>query len=328
MIKENFKSIALNAAKKQIGELKKINRVFNNSFLKAIELIHNCSNKGGRILCSGVGKSAIVAERTSKLFSSIGVPSFTINALNFSHGDSGAINTRIDLLLVFSYSGDSIELTDLINFASRYRVPLIGCASKENSLLLKSSNVKILLPKVKEIDPMGLVPTSSFSLTLLAMDCLCVCLMKKNKFSTAKFRKFHSGGQIGKQLITCKEIMHKGKKLPVVNIKKTIGETIKIITKGSLGVAVVTKPGKKVVGFCSDGDIRRSKFSKNELISKICTKNPLYVSESTLVSKALSLMNENSITSLLISNDADFKKGKRIFKLKGIVHMHSVLKVQ
>ena len=85
MIKENFKSIALNAAKKQIGELKKINRVFNNSFLKAIELIHNCSNKGGRILCSGVGKSAIVAERTSKLLSSIGVPSFTINALNFKN---------------------------------------------------------------------------------------------------------------------------------------------------------------------------------------------------------------------------------------------------
>ena len=328
MIQKKFKSIAKNAAKKQIEELKKINSVFNSSFLKAIELIHDCSNKDGRVLCSGVGKSAIVAERTSKLLSSIGVPSFTINALNFSHGDSGAINTKLDLLLVFSYSGDTIELTDLINFASRYHVPLIGCASKENSLLLKSSNVKILLPRVREIDPTGLVPTSSFSLTLLAVDCLCVCLMKKNKFSTAKYRKFHSGGQIGKQLITCKEIMFKGKKLPIVNAKKTIEETIKVITKGSLGADVITKPGKRVVGFCSDGDIRRSKFSKNELISKIYTKKPLYVSESTLVSKALSIMNENSISSLLISNDADFKRGKSIFKLKGIVHMHSVLKVQ
>ena len=231
-------------------------------------------------------------------------------------------------MLVFSYSGDSVELTDLINFSSRYHIPLIGVASKDNSLLLKSSNVKILLHKVKEIDPTGLVPTSSFSLTILAMDCLCVCLMQKSKFSTAKFRKFHSGGQIGKQLIACKEIMYSGKKLPIVSTKKTIGETIKIITKGSLGVAVITKSGKRVVGFCSDGDIRRSKFSKSESIMKICTKKPLYVSENTLVSKALAIMNEEKITSLLCSNDEDFKKKKAIFKLKGIVHVHSAIKVQ
>ena len=201
MIEKKFKSIAKSAAKKQIRELKKINRVFNNSFLKAIELIHNCK---GHIICSGIGKSRIAADRSSKLMSSIGIPSFSISAQDFNHGDSGAINTKQDILLVFSYSGDSVELTDLINFSSRYRIPLIGVASKENSLLLKSSTIRILLPKVKEIDPTGLVPTSSFSLTLLAIDCLCVCLMRKSKFSTAKFKSFHSGGQIGKQLITCK----------------------------------------------------------------------------------------------------------------------------
>ena len=190
MIKNKFTSIARNAAKKQIGELKKINRVFNKSYLKAIEIIYNCK---GHIICSGIGKSAIVADRTSKLFSSVGIPSFSISAQNFSHGDSGAINTKQDILLVFSYSGDSVELTNLINFSSRYRVPLIGVSSKENSLLLKSSNVRILLPSVKEIDPTGLVPTSSFSLTLLAMDCLCVCLMQKSNFSVTKFKKFHSG---------------------------------------------------------------------------------------------------------------------------------------
>ena len=327
MTKQNFKSIARKAAKKQIGELRKINRVFNSSFLKAIELINNCRSKNGHVLCSGVGKSAIVADRTSKLFSSVGIPSFSISSQNFSHGDSGSINTKKDILLVFSYSGDSVELTDLINFSSRYFVPLIGVASKKNSLLLKSSKIKILLPKVQETDPTGLVPTSSFSLMLLAMDCLGVCLMQKSKFSAEKFRRFHSGGQIGKKLITCKEIM-RTKKLPIVNMKKTIGQSIKVITKGSLGVVVVVKKNSMVYAVVTDGDVRRSKFSKDELILKICTKKPLYVSESTLVSKALSIMNENSITSLLISNDADFKKGKSIFKLKGIVHMHSVLKVQ
>ena len=114
---KNLKFIAKQAAKKQIKELKKINRIFNNSFLKAIELIHNCQNKGGRVLCAGVGKSEIAANRTSKLFSSIGIPSFPISSQNFSHGDAGSV-TKKDILLVFSYSGDSIELTDLINFSS------------------------------------------------------------------------------------------------------------------------------------------------------------------------------------------------------------------
>ena len=324
MNKKKFTSIAKKAAKKQIGEMKKVNRVFNKSFVKAIDIIHNCK---GHVICSGVGKSAIVANRTSKLFSSIGIPSFSISAQDFSHGDCGAINIKQDILLVFSYSGDSIELTDLVNFSSRYRVPLIGVASKENSLLLKSSSVRILLPKVKEIDPTGLVPTSSFSLTLLAMDCLSVCLMQKSKFSAAKFRKFHAAGQIGKQLITCKEIMST-KKLPIVNMNKNIGEVIKVITKGLLGVAVITKPGLKVVGYVTDGNIRRSKFSKKDSIMKICTKKPIYVSENTLVSKAISIMNENFITSLPISNEKDFKKGKTNFKLEGIVHMHRALKFQ
>mgnify|MGYP001165082694 CR=1 FL=1 len=324
MIEKKFKLIAKNAAQKQIGEMKKVNRVFNNSFLKAIDLIHNCK---GHIICSGIGKSRIVADRASKLFSSVGIPSFSISAQDFSHGDSGAINTKKDVLLVFSYSGDSVELTDLVNFSSRYHIPLIGVASKENSLLLKSSNIKILLPKVKESDPTGLVPTSSFSLTLLVIDCLCVCLMKKSKFSAAKFKRFHSGGQIGKQLITCKEIMFKGKKLPTVSANKTIEESIKIITKGSLGVAVITK-NNLVQGIVTDGDVRRSKFPKNYSVLKICTKKPLYVSENLLVSKALSIMNNKKITSLLCSNDEDYKKKKTKFKLKGIVHMHNVIKVQ
>ncbi len=324
-MKKNFKFIARNAAKKQIGELKKIGHVFNHSFLKTIDAIHKCK---GHIICSGVGKSRIIADRTSKLFSSVGIPSFSISAQDFSHGDSGAINTKKDILLVFSYSGDSVELTDLINFSSRYHVPLIGVASKKNSLLLKSSDIRILLPKVKEIDPTGLVPTSSFALTVLAMDCLCICLMEKNKFSAAKFRKFHSGGQIGKQLITCKEIMHIGKNLPLVSKTKTIKETISVMNKGSLGLAVIIGPGKKVLGFCSDGDIRKSKFSNDELITKIYSKRPYYVSENTLVSKAITIMNKKKITSLLCSSEEDYKKNKVNFKLKGIVHMHSAIKVQ
>lgn len=324
---KNLKTIAKEAARKQIGELKKINKVFNNSFLKAVDAIYNCK---GKIICSGIGKSAIAAERTSKLFSSIGIPSFSISAQDFSHGDSGAINPRQDILLAFSYSGDSIELTNLINFSSRYRIPLIGVASNEKSLLLKSSHIKILLPRVRESDKIGIVPTSSFSLTILAMDCLGICLMQKSNFSAAKFKKFHTGGAIGKKLITCKEIMYTGNKLPIVNGKKSIEDTVKIITKKSLGVAIVVNKKKQVIGIFSDGDYRRKarKFSKNDSIEKACTKKPIYVSENTLVSKALSIMNENKITCLLCASEEEYKKNKKIFKLKGLVHMHKAIKVQ
>lgn len=327
MKKKNLKTVAREAAKKQIHELRKINSIFNNSFLKAVDLIYNCK---GKIICSGIGKSAIAAERTSKLFSSIGIPSFSISAQDFSHGDSGAINTRQDILLVFSYSGDSVELTNLINFSSRYRVPLIGVASKEKSLLLKSSNVKILLPHVNESDKIGIVPTASFSLTILAMDCLSICLMQKSNFSAAKFKKFHGSGEIGKKLITCKEIMYTGNKLPIVNMKKTIEETVKVITKKSLGIAVIVNKKKQVMGIFSDGDYRRKagKFSKNDEIIKACTSEPIYVSENALVSKALSIMNEKKITSLLCSNEKEYKKGKTKFKLKGLIHMHRAIKVQ
>tara|TARA_Y100001960_G_C13990694_1_gene502079 strand:- start:5 stop:370 length:366 start_codon:yes stop_codon:yes gene_type:complete len=121
--------------------------------------------------------------------------------------------------------------------------------------------------------------------------------------------------------------MFKGKKLPTVSANKTIEESIKIITKGSLGVAVITK-NNLVQGIVTDGDVRRSKFPKNYSVLKICTKKPLYVSENLLVSKALSIMNNKKITSLLCSNDEDYKKKKTKFKLKGIVHMHNVIKVQ
>ena len=170
----------------KISELKKISHVFNHSFLKAIDVIYKCK---GHIICSGVGKSRIIADRTSKLFSSVGIPSFSISAQDFSHGDSGAINTKKDILLVFSYSGDSVELTDLINFSSRYHVPLIGVASKKNSLLLKTSDIRIVLPEVTEAGEGGFVPTSSTTMQLAFGDALAVALMNKKKFNKTGEKK-------------------------------------------------------------------------------------------------------------------------------------------
>jgi len=228
-------------------------------------------------------------------------------------------------LLVFSYSGNTAEITNMLKYANRFGIKIIGVASKKDSLLLKASDIPILLPKVKESDPTGMVPTTSTSVTLLLGDCLAVALMNKMKFSKDRFKIFHPGGNIGQTLLLVKDIMVKGKKLPIINLNKNIFDAIKVIQAKDLGIVVIVK-NNFVKGILTDGDARRGikYYSKNDKIEKFMTSKPLFVTESTLASKALSIMNERKITSLLVAPDKKFNKINTL-KLKGIVHIHSLL---
>ena len=163
MNKRNYIDLANKAANLQINELKKIKKVFNNSFIQTVDLILNCK---GKIICAGIGKSGIIARKISATFSSVGIPSFFCDPAQALHGDMGQIEKK-DILIVFSYSGNTSELTNMLKYANRFRIKIIGVASKPNSLLLKASDVKLLLPKVRESDVTGMVPTSSTSITLL-----------------------------------------------------------------------------------------------------------------------------------------------------------------
>ena len=205
----NYIKIAKKAASIQISELKKVNKIFNKSFIQAINLISNCK---GKIILSGQGKSGKIAAKISSTLSSVGIPSFFIHPSETSHGDSGSIEKK-DVLIVVSYSGNTLELSPMLKFANRFGIKIIGCASKKDSMLLKASDVKILLPKVNEADPTGMVPTSSTTLTLLYFDCLAVALMNKIKFSKDRFKIFHAGGNIGKNLLLVKDIMITGKNI-------------------------------------------------------------------------------------------------------------------
>ena len=213
----------------------------------------------------------------------------------------------------------------MLKYAHRYRIKIIGVASKSDSLLLKASDIKLLLPKVRESDIIGMVPTSSTSLTMLLGDCLATTVMYKRKFSKEKFKIFHPGGNIGGSLILAKDIMVSGKKLPLINYQKNIGEALKIINNKKLGIIVVEK-NRHIEGIITDGDLRRElkSLSKKTKIQKIMTKKPLVVNENMPSSKVLSIMNEKKITSLLVVSDKDFKKNNKL-KLKGIVHIHSLL---
>ena len=321
MNKNNYIDLANKAANLQIKELKKIKKVLNKSFIQAVDLILNCK---GKVICAGIGKSGLIARKISATFSSVGIPSFFCDPAQALHGDMGQIEKK-DILIIFSYSGNTLELTNMLKYANRFRIKIIGVASKSNSLLLKASDVKLLLPKVKESDVTGMVPTSSTSITLLLGDCLATTILSKKKFSKEKFRTFHPGGNIGNSLLLAKDIMITGNKLPLIGCKKNLGEALKVMNQKKLGIVIVLN-NKYVAGLVTDGDLRREIkiLSKKMNLQKFMTKKPLVVNENMPASKALAIMNEKKITSLLVVSDNDLNKKNKI-KLKGIIHIHSLL---
>ena len=321
MNKNNYISLAKKTADLQINELKKIKKVLNKSFILAVDSILNCK---GKVVCAGIGKSGLIARKISATFSSVGIPSFFCDPAQALHGDMGQIEKK-DLLIIFSYSGNTSELNNMLKYANRFRIKIIGIASKSDSLLMKASDVKLLLPRVKESDATGMVPTSSTSITLLLGDCLAATVISKKKFSKEKFKIFHPGGDIGSSLLLAKDIMIVGKKLPLIDYKKNLGEALKVINRKKLGVVIVLK-NKYIAGIVTDGDLRRETrfLSKKKNLEKLMTKKPLIVNENMPASKALAIMNEKKITSLLVVADKDFTKKKKI-RLKGIIDIHSLL---
>ena len=320
MNKKKYISLAKKSADIQINELKKIKKTFNSSFVKAVDLIVN--NKG-KIIFAGIGKSGLIARKISATFSSVGIPSFFCDPAQALHGDMGQIEKK-DLLIIFSYSGNSSELKNMLRYANRYRIKIIGVASKPESILLKASDVKILIPKVKESDVTGMVPTSSTSITLLLGDCLATTVMQLKKFSKEKFKVYHPGGNIGNSLLLAKDIMVSGKKMPVLNYKKNFKQALKIMNQKKLGIVVVLKR-KFILGLITDGDLRRElkDYSNDKDLVKFMTKKPFVVNENMPATKALGIMNEKKITSLLVVQDKDLNKKNKT--LKGVIHIHNLL---
>ena len=320
MNKKNYISLAKKSADIQINELKKIKKIFNNSFIKAIDLILNCK---GKVIFAGIGKSGLIARKISATFSSVGIPSFFCDPAQALHGDMGQIEKK-DILIIFSYSGNTSELNNMLRYANRYRIKIVGIASKPDSILLKASDIKLILPRVKESDVTGMVPTSSTSIALLLGDCLATTVMRQKKFSKEKFKIFHPGGNIGSSLLLAKDIMVTGKNMPVINYKKSFGEALKIMNKKRLGIVILIK-NKFITGLVTDGDLRRelNTNSNNRNLKNFVNKKPLVVNENMPASKALGIMNEKKITSLLVVSDKDIKKRNK--RLIGIIHIHFLL---
>ena len=321
MKKNKFKKVAQEVILSEIKSLNKLRSSIDNNFHKVIEAIINC--KKGKIILSGVGKSGIIAKKISSTLSSVGTPSFFVDASSCSHGDLGQISSN-DVLILISNSGESSELKNIIQYANRNKnIILIGIVSKKNSLLYKNSDIKILMPEVKEAGPGNIVPTSSTIMQLAIGDAIAISTMKQKNFGEKEFKKFHPSGSIGAKLKTVEDLMLKGKKIPFINENVKMLTALKIITKKKLGVLIVQNNSKKTNGIITDGQIRRVSEKKGNLnnlkVKNVMTKNPISVDKEVLAVKALSLMNSKRITSLCVHNN------KIKNKTVGIIHIHNIL---
>ena len=318
MKKKNYKKIAHEVINLEIKALQKLKRSINSSFNQAVEAIVKCQSK---IILCGVGKSGLIASKISATLSSVGTPSFSLSANDCSHGDLGSISKK-DILILISYSGASQELKNIIQYANRNKIMLIGIVSKKNSILYKASDIKLFIPEVLEAG-LGIVPTSSTINQLSIGDALAVATLNKKNISKKDFKKFHPSGSLGAKLKTVEDLMFIKEKIPFINENSSMKDALKIITSKKLGILIAKNAKGNTTGIITDGQIRRISQKNKDLhslkVKKVMTKNPIKVDGGMLAIKALSIMNSKKITSLCIQSKSN--------KLKtiGIIHIHNIL---
>jgi len=317
MKKKDYKKIAKQVIDLEVKALKKLKNSINNSFNEAVEAIVKCPSK---IILCGVGKSGLIASKISSTLSSVGTPSFSLSANDCLHGALGSISKK-DILILISNSGKTEELKPIIQYANRNKIKLIGIVSKKNSVLYNASDIKLLIPEVKEAG-LSIVPTSSTSTQLALGDAISIAALNKKGFNKFDFSRLHPGGNLGTQLKTVGDLMLTKNKIPFINENQDMKIALKIITNKKLGMLIVRNKIGNTTGIITDGNVRRTgqsnKNIQNLLVKKVMTKNPVSVHADIMAAKALLIMNEKKITSLCVH-----KKNKN--KTIGIIHVHNIL---
>jgi len=316
MIKNKILNRARKTLSTEIKEIQNLAKIFNDNFYRAVMLL---SKVKGRVIITGIGKSAHIGSKIAATLTSTGTPSYFIHATEASHGDLGGIK-KTDCVLAISNSGETSELNNIINYTKRFGIPLISISSNIKSLLNKSSTIGIVYKKPKEACPLNLAPTSSTTISLVIGDCLAMALLEFKGFNSSQFKNFHPGGNLGKDLKKISDIMHKGKSLPLAKEADKMTKTLITMTKKSFGCVGVIDKRQKLVGIITDGDLRKKMNNKlfNLNASEIMTKKPTTGDKNMLVGEVLNIMNTKKITNLFIC-----EKNKPI----GIIHIHDLLRL-
>lgn len=292
----------------------------DDSFEKAVDII--CCSKG-RVVVTGMGKSGLVGKKVAATLASTGTPAFFLHPAEAGHGDLGMV-TPDDVIIAISNSGETEELVGLLPFLKRFGVQVISMTGNHDSTLSKAADVVLDVSVTEEACSLGVVPTSSTTAAMAMGDAIAVALLTKRGFKKEDFACFHPGGSLGKRLlIRVKDLMHTGDALPLVSPETPMIRAVMEISSKKLGVAIVADGESRILGIVTDGDLRRGieKWDKaffDMRAGEVMTRNPKTISGEELAAKALSIMEDKSITSLAVP-DAD---GKAV----GIIHLHDILK--
>ena len=272
----------------------------------------------GRVIVTGIGKSGHIGQKLAATFASTGTPAFFVHPSEASHGDLGMI-TPEDAIVALSWSGESVELGNILTYSRRFRVPLIAITSRGDSTLAKQSDVVLELPRAKEACPHGLAPTTSTTMQLAAGDCLAVALLEAKGFTAADFSVFHPGGSLGASLKYVSDVMHTGDQLPLVGEDKVMSEALVTMTQKSFGCLGVVDGKGRLVGMITDGDLRRHMGPDlvKARVHDIMTRKPNTLSPDALASAALEQINSLKRTQMFVVD-----KGKPV----GVVHVHDLLR--
>lgn len=285
-------------------------------FVNACQTILNCS---GRVVVTGMGKSGHIGRKITATFASTGTPAFFMHPGEAGHGDLGML-VQGDVLIAISNSGESDEIRMLLPVVKQLNIPLISISRDKRGILPRSADIALTLGLSEEACPLGLAPTSSTTATLALGDALAVALLHARGFTSHDFALSHPAGALGRRLLMrVSDIMHTDH-LPVVHHQSSLNETLLVMTSGRLGLAVVVDDDGKVVGIFTDGDLRRKLAEHTNLtveIQTLMTKTPKSVDQQMRASDALSLMNENAISQLLVLKDR---------QLIGVISIHDILK--
>jgi arabinose-5-phosphate isomerase len=286
-----------------------------DNFAEALQILRNCR---GRIIVTGMGKSGHVAQKTAATLSSTGTPAYFVHPSEASHGDLGMI-TAADVIVAFSWSGETVELGNIVSYSRRFAVPLIAVTSNPGSTVAQAAELVLALPQVKEACPHGLAPTTSTVMQLALGDCLAIALLESKGFTARDFKTLHPGGQLGARLKFVGDLMHKGDRLPLADAGAVMAEAIVVMTEKALGCLGVIDSDGVLTGIITDGDLRR--HMGNGLLSRraqeIMTPAPKTVSPELLASAALEMINASKITALFV-----VENGRPV----GIIHIHDLLR--
>lgn len=296
--------------------LKALASSLDENFSNAVDRILECK---GRLVISGIGKSGHVARKIVATLSSTGTPSIFVHASEASHGDLGMI-TEDDVVMLLSNSGESEELSNIIDYCKRFSISIIGIARNKNSTLIRASDIPLVMPDTPEASNIS-APTTSTTMMIALGDALAVVLHEKKGFTKSNFKIYHPGGKIGAKLLKVDDLMHKGKELPIVSENTLAIDALLEMTNKRLGsVGIVNEKGE-LSGIFTDGDLRRHIDAnlQKTLVKDVMTANPVTITKDAFASEALGLMNKKSITVLMVVD------GK---KPVGAIQMHDILRAK